>query len=83
MVIWGMKHHPVQIPKKTNALACVIGLELDYDQAIDLLNRAGMTLSKYYELDQIVEQHIRNEKYNIDDINLILFEKDLPLLGTF
>ena len=82
-MFWGMKHHPNQIPKKTNALACAIGLELDYDQALDLLKRAGMTLSKYYELDRIVEQHIRNEKYDIDEINYILFDKDLPLLGTF
>ena len=82
-MFWGMKHHPNQIPKKTNALACAIGLELDYEQSQDLLKRAGMTLSKYYELDRIVEQHIRNEKYDIDEINLILFDKDLPLLGTF
>ena len=76
-----MKHHPEQIPKKTNALACVIGLQLDYDQALDLLRRAGMTLSKYYETDLIVEYFIREKNYDIDEINGLLWEKDLSLLG--
>ena len=80
-MFWGMKHHPDQIPKKTNVLACVIGLRLDYDQAIDLLQRAGMTLSKYYETDLIVEYFIRKKKYDIDEINALLYEKELTLLG--
>ena len=81
-MFWGMKHHPEQIPKKTNALACVIGLKLEYDQAIDLLRRAGMTLSKYYETDLIVEYFIREKNYDIDEINALLYQKDLALLGT-
>ena len=80
-MFWGMKHHPEQIPKKTNALACVIGLQLDYDQALDLLRRAGMTLSKYYETDLIVEYFIREKNYDIFEINGLLWEKDLSLLG--
>ena len=80
-MFWGMKHHPEQIPKKTSALACVIGLQLDYDQALDLLRRAGMTLSKYYETDLIVEYFIREKNYDIDEINGLLWEKDLSLLG--
>ena len=82
-MFWGMKHHPEQIPKKTNALACVIGLKLNYDQAIDLLGRAGMTLSKYYETDLIVEYFIRERNYDIDEINALLYQKDLSLLGTY
>ena len=45
--------------------------------------RAGMTLSRYYELDRIVEKYIRESKYNIDAINGELFDRDLALLGTF
>jgi len=82
-MFWGMKHHPDQIPKKTNALACVIGLKLDYDQAIDLLQRAGLTLSKYYETDLIVEYFIREKNFDIDEINALLYQKDLSLLGTY
>jgi O-acetyl-ADP-ribose deacetylase (regulator of RNase III) len=80
-MFWSMKHNPEQIPKKTNALACVIGLKLDYDQAVDLLSRAGMTFSRYYETDMIVEYYIHKKKYDIDEINLILYDKDLAPLG--
>ena len=61
----------------------MIGLRLDYDQAIDLLGRAGMTLSKYYETDRVVEDRIRKKIYDIDEINLVLFDKDLALLGSY
>lgn len=82
-MFWSMKHHPEQIPKKTNALACVIGLRLDYAEAVDLLRRAGMTFSKYYETDLIVEYFIRERNYSIDEINLVLYQKDLSLLGCY
>ena len=82
-MFWNMKHHPEQVPKKTNVLACAIGLRLDYDETQDLLMRAGMTLSRYYELDRIVERYIREREYNIDVINGELFDHDLALLGTF
>jgi len=58
-------------------------LKLDYDQTQDLLMRAGMTLSRFYELDRIVERYIRSNSYDIDTINGELFERDLALLGTF
>ncbi len=82
-LFWAIKHNPNQIPKKTNAIACAIGLQLNYDETQDLLMRAGLTLSKYYELDLVVEYFIREKKYNIFDINAALFERDLPLLGVF
>ena len=44
--------------------------------------RAGMTLSRYYALDRVVEDCIRRKNYNIYEINEILFEQDLPLLGA-
>jgi hypothetical protein len=45
--------------------------------------RAGMTLSRFMELDRVVERYIRNRSYDIDTINAELFERDLALLGTF
>ena len=81
-MFWNMKHHPEQIPKKTNVLACVIGLQLDYEEAQDLLMRAGMTLSPYYAMDREVTAFIKAGNYNIDEINEVLFEKDLALLGA-
>ena len=80
-MFWGIKHHPDQIPKKNSALACVIGLKLNYDQAQDLLRRAGLTLSKYYKTDLIVEYFIREKNYDIFEINGMLYDETLPLLG--
>ena len=76
-----MKKHPEIVPKTYTAFACAIGLKLDIDQAKDLLMRAGLTFSKMFPFDQVVEHCIRSGMLDIDQINLLLFEKDLPLLG--
>ena len=79
---WNMKHNPEQVPKKTNVLACAVGLMLNLEETQDLLMRAGMTLSRFYKLDVIVECYIREHNYNIDAINAMLFDEDQPLLGS-
>ena len=79
---WAMKKHPDRMPKKTSVLACAIGLRLDLDQTKDLLARAGMSLSPYFKLDMIVEYFISEKRYDIDEINAVLFGEDLSLLGT-
>ena len=76
-----IKLHPDRAPKKNTVLACAVGLKLDIDQATDLLMRAGMTFSPHYPTDCLVESCIRGGRYNIDDINLMLFERDLTVLG--
>ena len=78
---WAMKNHPDRMPRKTSVLACAIGLRLDLDQTKDLLARAGMVLSPYFALDVIVEYFISKKKYDIDEINAVLYGKDIPLLG--
>ncbi len=79
---WAMKNNPCQVPKKTNVLACAIGLRLNLEQTKDLLARAGMALSPYYKLDLIVEDYILKKKFDIDAINADLFDEDLALLGA-
>ena len=76
-----MKLHPDIVPKTYNAFACAIGLKLNIDQAKDLLMRAGLTFSKMFPFDRVVEQCIRDGILDIDKVNLKLFESDLPLLG--
>ena len=76
-----MKLHPDSVPKKNTALACAVGLRLDVDQAKDLLMRAGLAFSKMFPTDRLVEQCIRDGKYNIDDINFELYEMGLEVLG--
>ena len=76
-----LKLHPDRAPKKNTVFACIIGLKLDIDQANDLLMRAGMTFSKHFPTDRIVERFVREGNYNIDEINLQLYEMDLMVLG--
>ena len=69
-------------PKKNTALACVIGLELKLDEAEDLLKRAGYSLSESNLTDVIVKCYLKQEVYDIFEINEVLYERDLQVLGS-
>ncbi len=68
-------------PTKRTALALAIGLKLSLKETSDLLQRAGFALSHSQKFDVIVEYFIINRKYNIFEINEVLFKYDQPLLG--
>ena len=68
-------------PKKTTALALAIALELDLDETRELLMKAGLALSRSEKFDIIVEYFIREKKYDIFELNEVLFYYDQPLLG--
>lgn len=69
------------IPSKRTAIALAIALELTLDETEDLLRRAGYALSRSQKFDVIVEYFIVNGKYDLFEINEVLFKYDLPLLG--
>jgi len=69
-------------PKKPTILALAIALELNLSETDNLLERAGYALSHASKFDVIVEYFIVNGKYNIFDINEVLFKYDQPLLGA-
>ena len=77
-----LRCHPGQLPKKSNALACAVGLKLTMEEAEDLIGRAGFSFSKYVKTDVIVEYFIEKCIYDIFLINEELFAQDLSLLGT-
>ena len=69
------------VPSKRTVIALAIGLELSLGETNDLLKRAGFALSHSQMADVIVEYFIMHGKYNIFDINEVLFHYDQPLLG--
>ena len=70
------------MPGKRTILALAIALELTLDETDDLLERAGYALSHSQKFDVIVEFFIINGKYDIYEINEVLFKYDQPLLGA-
>ena len=69
-------------PSKRTIIALAIALELTPEETNDLLERAGYTLSHSQLFDVIVEFFIVRGKYDIFEINEVLFKYDQPLLGA-
>ena len=68
-------------PKKTNALALAVALELSLEDTRELLMKAGLALSHSEKIDIIVEFFIKHKKYDIFEINEMIYAFDQPMLG--
>lgn len=68
-------------PKKTTALSLAIALRLDLNETLELIGKAGYTLTPSSKADLVVMYFIEHEKWDIDLINQVLFKFKLPLLA--
>jgi O-acetyl-ADP-ribose deacetylase (regulator of RNase III)/transcriptional regulator with XRE-family HTH domain len=68
-------------PTKQTVLAFAIALQLNLDEAKDLLMKSGYALSKSSRFDVIISYFFESENYDIYEINAVLFEYEENLLG--
>ncbi len=69
-------------PSKATALAFAVALRLDLPETERLLKSAGFSLTHSSKFDIIVEYFIKTRNYDVFEINSVLFEFDMPLLGS-
>lgn len=68
-------------PSKKTVLALAIALELSLEETEDLLMKAGYAFSNCNKRDLVVAYFIENQLYDLYEINLVLAEHSLPILG--
>ena len=68
-------------PSKDTVIALALALKLSLDEAKDLLERAGYSLSHSITRDIVIEYFLSMRYYNIRNINAILYEMDQKIIG--
>ena len=69
-------------PSKPTVIAFAVALQLSLQETLSLLEKAGFTLSHASKFDIIVEYFIANRRYNVFELNEVLFAYDMPLIGA-
>ena len=70
-------------PKKTTALALTLALHMNQEEVDDLIGKAGYALSNNNYFDVVIQYFIEHRRYNLDEINEVLYYYDQPILGSW
>lgn len=76
-----IRSNPSYRPSKATAVAFAIALELNLDETVDLLRKAGYALSHSSKFDVIVEYFIVKGRFSLRELNEALYEFDQPLVN--
>lgn len=69
-----IRNDPEYKPTKQTAIAFAVALNLSYDETQEFIGRAGYMLTRSSISDIVVEYFLRNQNYNIIELNIALFE---------
>ena len=77
-----IRNNPHYKPTKPTAIALALALELNLEETRDLIGRAGYALSNSSKFDLIIRYFIEQRRYNVVEINTVLYEFDQSPLGS-
>lgn len=77
-----IRANPAYRPTRPTVFAFAMALRLDMAETSALLSRAGYAFTRSSKFDIVMEYFIRRRDYDIYRINEVLFDLDLPLLGS-
>ena len=77
-----IRSNPDYRPSKPTVFAFAVALELSLPETKALLGKAGFALSHSSKFDIVLEYFIKARRYDIFEINGVLFQFDMPLLGS-